>query len=101
MKGNSMKESSPLLTRTQSLQPEEIVVTAPVDPDNTVEYLKNVHGLRIAKSTLAKLRVLGGGPTFRKFGNRVLYDPTDLDAWAEAKLSKRVTSTSELAREVA
>jgi excisionase family DNA binding protein len=37
----------------------------------------------VAKGTLDKLRILGGGPRFIKIGKKVLYDMTDLDAWIE------------------
>lgn len=39
--------------------------------------------LRLSPRTMEKLRVLGGGPRFRKFGRRVLYAVTDLEAWAD------------------
>lgn len=39
--------------------------------------------LRLSPRTLEKLRVLGGGPRFRKFGRRVLYAVADLEAWAD------------------
>jgi hypothetical protein len=35
------------------------------------------------KSTLDKLRSIGGGPKFIKLGKRVLYDTRDLDLWLE------------------
>ena len=39
-----------------------------------------------SKSSLDKLRVYGGGPTYAKLGARVVYDRSDLDAWiAERK----------------
>ncbi len=44
------------------------------------------------KSTLEKLRVTGGGPTFIKMGRTVVYDTEDLDAWL---VSRRHRSTSE------
>jgi hypothetical protein len=44
-------------------------------------------------STMAKLRILGGGPAFSKVGNKVLYNRDDLNKWLA---SKRVTSTSQL-----
>ena len=44
-------------------------------------------------STLAKLRLFGGGPAFSKVGAKVLYNRHDLDAWLA---SKRVASTSQL-----
>jgi hypothetical protein len=59
------------------------------------EYLAN-RGLRIARQTLAKFAVTGQGPAYRCFGNRVVYDPADLDAWIEAKLTRRRRSTSEV-----
>ena len=46
-------------------------------------------------STLAKLASLGGGPVFRKCGRLVIYDPADLDSWAQSKISGPVRSTSE------
>jgi predicted DNA-binding transcriptional regulator AlpA len=42
-------------------------------------------------STFEKLRVYGGGPTYLKIGRRVVYDPSDLDAWLA---SCRRSSTS-------
>ena len=39
--------------------------------------------LRLSPRTLEKQRVVGGGPRFRKFGRRVMYAVTDLDAWAD------------------
>ncbi len=34
---------------------------------------------------LEKQRVIGGGPKFRKFGRRVMYAVSDLDARADAR----------------
>jgi len=49
--------------------------------------------LRMAESTLAKLRCYGGGPRFAKAGPRlVIYDRADLDAWLADRI---VHSTSE------
>jgi predicted DNA-binding transcriptional regulator AlpA len=48
-------------------------------------------------STLAKLRLYGGGPTFIKLGRRVVYDPIDLDLWLAAH---RRNSTSEFTESV-
>jgi hypothetical protein len=66
--------------------------------DEASEYLRN-RGFRIAKQTLAKYAVTGGGPAYRTFGTRVVYDPPDLDAWVEARLTARRRSTSELTAE--
>jgi Helix-turn-helix domain len=67
--------------------------------DEASEYLKT-RGFKIAKQTLAKYAVTGGGPAYRTFGSRVVYDPSDLDAWIEQRLTAPRRSTSE-ARSVA
>ncbi len=38
--------------------------------------------LRLSPRTLEKHRVIGGGPRFHKFGRRVMYALSDLEAWA-------------------
>jgi hypothetical protein len=51
--------------------------------------------LRLSRSTLAKLRVSGRGPTYEKAGDRiVLYDLAELDNWLK---HRRHRSTSEQA----
>jgi Helix-turn-helix domain len=55
-------------------------------------------GLRVAKQTLAKFAVTGEGPAYRCFGARVVYDPADLDAWIESRLTKVRRSTSEMSQ---
>ncbi|MGE4257247.1 MAG: helix-turn-helix transcriptional regulator [Xanthobacteraceae bacterium] len=52
-------------------------------------------GLRVARQTLAKYAVTGDGPAYRSFGSRVVYEPADLDAWIEGRLTKARRSTSE------
>jgi len=64
------------------------------------EYLTE-KGLPIAEGTLGKLRVIGGGPRFRKWGRQPLYDETDLDEWAEQRLGAPRRSTSEHVRRAA
>ena len=49
---------------------------------------RQVH--RAVKSTLDKLRISGGGPTYLQLGRRVLYDVAGLEAWLT---SKRRSST--------
>ncbi len=46
----------------------------------------------LAKSTLEKLRLNGGGCPYIRIGRVVLYDPDDLDAWLR---SHRRKSTSD------
>ncbi|MCU4025471.1 helix-turn-helix transcriptional regulator [Enterobacter roggenkampii] len=52
--------------------------------------------LRLSPRTLEKQRVIGGGPKFRKFGRRVMYAVSDLDAWADQR-SYEATSDPEYA----
>ena len=41
--------------------------------------------LRLSEITLCRWRIEGSGPPFRKFGRRVLYERSDLVAWAQAQ----------------
>lgn len=50
--------------------------------------------LGLARSTLEKLRLTGGGPRYAKLGKICTYSVEDLKAWAEARTR---TSTSERA----
>jgi len=49
---------------------------------------------RLARATLAKLRVLGGGPPFVKFGAKVLYDSEELESWIAGPGKRHSTSSS-------
>lgn len=62
------------------------------------EYLATAHGIELAASTLAKLASVGGGPVFQRAGRIPLYSITDLDAWAKARLSGPLRSTSDAGR---
>lgn len=53
------------------------------------------NGFPTAKGTLQKLACIGGGPLYRVFGNRALYQPEDLLDWAESKLRAPRSNTSE------
>jgi len=57
------------------------------------KYLEDF-GLPVSPKTLAKWATTGGGPIYRRFGNRAVYNPDDLDSWAQSKLSEPRTSTS-------
>ena len=50
--------------------------------------------MQLARATMAKLRVTGGGPPFVKLGAKVLYDADDLEAWIAAQGKRRSTSES-------
>lgn len=61
------------------------------------EYIVANFGFPVSKKSLAKWACVGGGPPFRRAGRFPLYDPEDLDAWAEAKIGPLQTSTSAVA----
>jgi|SRR5665811_1153684 hypothetical protein len=52
-------------------------------------------GFPIKSKTLATKATRGGGPPFRHFGPRVLYNWADALAWAQSRLSEPRYSTSE------
>jgi excisionase family DNA binding protein len=52
--------------------------------------------LGMGVSTLAKLRIEGTGPAFRKFGRSVRYSREDLHCWAGER-SRRSTSDARAA----
>jgi excisionase family DNA binding protein len=41
--------------------------------------------LRLSRRTLERMRVVGGGPVYRKHGRHVLYHVDDLEAWSRAR----------------
>ena len=51
--------------------------------------------LGLSHRTLEGYRVSGGGPDFHRFGNRVRYRRSDLDAWAA---KRRAASTAQADR---
>ena len=60
------------------------------------EYVANHYGFPCSRQWLAKLAVIGGGPVFRKAGRYPLYEPSELDRWAEARIGPPQRSTSEV-----
>jgi hypothetical protein len=75
-------------THFESAQPSKQPLTPPVFLTTT----EAAAFLRISPITLARWRIEGCGPAYRKFGRRVVYAHADLTAWAEAQ---RRASTSE------
>jgi hypothetical protein len=65
-----------------------------LDRREAAKYLTG-RGLKCSHNTLQKFATVGGGPEYAIFGNRALYTPNDLDAWAEARLTASRKSTSE------
>lgn len=64
-----------------------------LDRAEAAQYLTE-RGLRVSKTTLQKWVTVGGGPSYRRWGNRAVYQPSDLDEWADKKLSAPRRSSS-------
>ena len=74
--------------RPAPLRPAAALATNPAAAAQPQRYLTNDEAadyLRLSPRTLEKQRVIGGGPRFRKFGRRVMYAISDLEAWADAR----------------
>ena len=59
------------------------------------EYLRLVHGIEVASTTLAKYATVGGGPAFQRLNRTPLYPTRTLDEWALRKLGNLRTTSSE------
>jgi hypothetical protein len=59
------------------------------------DYLKSHYGFCSA-TLLSKLATIGGGPIYSKMGRLNLYRKSDLDRWAQSRISAPVRSTSEI-----
>jgi hypothetical protein len=59
-------------------------------------YITQQYGFPCSRQWLAKLAVIGGGPVFRKAGRYPVYEPSELDRWAEARIGPPQRSTSEI-----
>jgi len=53
-------------------------------------------GYPMAEATLAKYRTVGGGPTFIRYGRRILYKPSALTEWIASR-TREPRNTSEAA----
>jgi predicted DNA-binding transcriptional regulator AlpA len=49
--------------------------------------------LGLSARTLERYRCTGFGPAYRKLGRRILYSPSDIDAWTTSRIR---TSTSDV-----
>lgn len=61
----------------------------------TTTYLKPPEAaayIKLSASTLAKMRLYGGGPAYLKMGRSVRYEVEELDRWAA---QRRISSTSQ------
>jgi hypothetical protein len=58
-------------------------------PPQASAYLAERWAIRATPKTLAKWRVIGGGPRYRRASRDILYEPGVLDAWASTRISAR------------
>lgn len=64
--------------------------------EKAVTFIEDRFGVRYSKAYMNKMRSVGHGPCFHRFGPRVAYDTQDLIDWMVARHSGRVASTREL-----
>lgn len=84
--------------RPAPVRPAAAVVAPVAQPQRYLTNDEAAAYLRLSPRTLEKLRVIGGGPRFRKFGRRVMYAVADLDTWADSR-SFEATSDPEYAEQ--
>ncbi len=72
-----------------------------LSPQDVPAFLETECGVRLAPSTLRKMRSVGGGPPFYRARRKIFYDPEGTRQWGLAQRSPVVHSTSELDRHVA
>ena len=65
---------------------------APAPPVRHLSVSEAATYLGLSVAYLNRLRTIGGGPPFFNIGARVVYSPTDLDAWLSPR---RRTSTAD------
>ena len=68
----------------------------PLRTRKAIAHFLTEQGFKTAEASLATWASRGGGPPFRKYGVFPLYDEDEALKWAVARLSKCVTTTSEL-----
>lgn len=56
-------------------------------------------GLTVSPRSLAKWACVGGGPVYRRFGNRAVYAAGDLERWIDERLTQPMASSSALCAE--
>jgi hypothetical protein len=64
-------------------------------PSQAADFLRENFGFGAVRS-LAKMRVVGGGPNYHAAGRLILYTEAELLAWAKSRLTGPHRSTSEI-----
>lgn len=55
-------------------------------------YLQEKYGV-CTRRTLDKLATVGGGPVYIKLGGAAVYDPADLDDWAQSRMTRHASTS--------
>jgi hypothetical protein len=63
--------------------------------DQAAQYVRNQYGFPCSTALLHKLASLGGGPVYRRANRVPLYARSDLDAWAESRISAPMRKASD------
>ena len=69
----------------------------PVDTNKLSELLTQ-YGAPVAAATLTKLRCIGGGPEYIKFGRKVRYLPSQARDWAARRKSLHKSTSEHIGR---
>ena len=68
--------------------------------EEAARYISETYGIPLTPRTLDNHAWSGQGPRFFKAVGRRLYDPSELDRWALAKLGEPRSSTSDKSRRI-
>lgn len=80
------RANSPALCTAMAPAARKPIPVAPRPPNGLLRVREAAARLGLSKSTLDKMRCDGRGPRFVKITSKIVgYDPTDLDAYAEAR----------------
>ncbi len=81
---------SEIITQTpeNSGNPQSVESPSYLTAEEAIRYLKSRLGVEISVSTLAKLRHERKPPHFTKFGKKVYYTKSDLNAFVQEEMNK-------------
>ena len=86
----------PTITDAAEAPPAAMKERRFLSPQEAADFLTKM-GLKTTKSTLDTWVSRGEGAPYRKWSHRRLYEESELLAWADARLGKSRTSSSEAA----
>lgn len=64
--------------------------------EESAYYLTEIRGLKTSPKSLRTAISRGGSPKFFRFGRKIVYTKTELDLWAESKLSPLMANSSQV-----